>query len=205
MLTLRKKWRPNWTLLLWKPLFLFNNFLYDATNLFKFVEITLNRNKTIFYLFVFLFPFFTPVLSIVTGYGLDDRGVGVRFPVGSRIFSSQRRPNRLWSPPSLLSNGYRGFFPGGKEAGAWRWPLRLVSRPRNCGSIHPFPHTPLWHSAWLVKHKDKFTLHGTLLADLVFLNFAAWDFKIRLLNIFSCWSTAVFRVMRLVWRSLPVR
>jgi hypothetical protein len=40
-----------------------------------------------------------------TGYGLDDRGVVVRVPVGSRIFSSPRWPDRLWSPPSLLFNG----------------------------------------------------------------------------------------------------
>jgi hypothetical protein len=53
------------------------------------------------------------VVGIVTGYGLDDRGVGVRVPVGSRIFSSPRRPDRLWSSPSLLSSGY-----GGKLAGA---------------------------------------------------------------------------------------
>jgi hypothetical protein len=48
------------------------------------------------------------VVGIATGYGLDDRGVGVRFPVESRIFSSPRRPDRLWGPPNLLSNGYRG-------------------------------------------------------------------------------------------------
>jgi hypothetical protein len=36
------------------------------------------------------------VVGIATGYGLDDRGVGVRVPVGSRIFSSPRRPDRLW-------------------------------------------------------------------------------------------------------------
>jgi hypothetical protein len=38
--------------------------------------------------------------GIATGYGLDDRGVGVRVPVGSRIFSSPSRPDRLWGPPS---------------------------------------------------------------------------------------------------------
>jgi hypothetical protein len=34
--------------------------------------------------------------GIATGYGLGDREVGVRVPVGSRIFSSVRRPDRLW-------------------------------------------------------------------------------------------------------------
>jgi hypothetical protein len=46
-----------------------------------------------------------------TDYGLDDRGVGVPVPVGSRIFSSPQRPDRLWDPPIPLSNWYHGFFP----------------------------------------------------------------------------------------------
>jgi hypothetical protein len=50
------------------------------------------------------------VVGIVTGYGLDDRGVGFRVPLGSRIFPSPRRPNRLWGPPNLLSNEYRQIF-----------------------------------------------------------------------------------------------
>jgi hypothetical protein len=53
------------------------------------------------------------IAGIATGYGLDDRGFRVRVPVGSRIFSSPCRPNRLWGPLNLLSNGYRGFFPRG--------------------------------------------------------------------------------------------
>jgi hypothetical protein len=44
------------------------------------------------------------VVDIATSYGLDNRGVGVRVPVGSRIFSSSRYPDRLWGPPNLLSN-----------------------------------------------------------------------------------------------------
>jgi hypothetical protein len=52
-------------------------------------------------------------VDIATSYGLNDRGVGVRVPVRSRIFSSLRRPNRLRGPPSFLFNGYRGLFPRG--------------------------------------------------------------------------------------------
>jgi hypothetical protein len=92
-------------------------------------------------------------VSIATVRGLDDRGVGVRVPVGSRIFSSPRRPDRLWGPPNLLSNGCGGSFPGGE---ADHSPLLPMSR--KCGSIHPLPHTPSCRSALLVKHRENFTL-----------------------------------------------
>jgi hypothetical protein len=46
---------------------------------------------------------------IATGYGLDDRGVGVRVPVGSRIFASLYCPDWLWGP----SIGHKGLFPRG--------------------------------------------------------------------------------------------
>jgi hypothetical protein len=55
-------------------------------------------------------------VGIATGYGLDDLGVGVRVPLGSRIFSSPRCPDRLWGPFSRLSNGYRGAKRLGREA-----------------------------------------------------------------------------------------
>jgi hypothetical protein len=51
------------------------------------------------------------VVGIVTGYRLDDQGVGVQVTVGVRIFTSSRLPDRLWDPPNLLPNGYRGLFP----------------------------------------------------------------------------------------------
>jgi hypothetical protein len=56
--------------------------------------------------------------GIATDYGMDDRGVEVRAPVGLRIFTSPSRPNRLWGPHNLLFNGYRGLFRRGlKRAG----------------------------------------------------------------------------------------
>jgi hypothetical protein len=51
------------------------------------------------------------VVGIATCYGLDDQGVGVEVPVGVRIFTCPNRPDRLWGPPYLLSNGYRVLFP----------------------------------------------------------------------------------------------
>jgi hypothetical protein len=42
---------------------------------------------------------------------------------GSEFFSSPSCPERLWGPPSLPSDGYRGFFARGKAVGAWSWPL----------------------------------------------------------------------------------
>jgi hypothetical protein len=62
-------------------------------------------------------------VGMPTGYGLDDAGVRVRVPVGSRILSSPRSSNRLWGPPSLLSNGCRGSSPRVKATGAWSWLL----------------------------------------------------------------------------------
>jgi hypothetical protein len=57
-------------------------------------------------------------VGTATGYGLGDRGLGVRIPVDSRIFSSPNRPDLLWGSPNLLSSGYRRLSSGGKAAGA---------------------------------------------------------------------------------------
>ena len=62
--------------------------------------------------------------GIATRYGLDGPGIESRW---GRIFRT--RPNRPWGLPNLLYNGYR-VFPGGKAAGAWRWPPTPHLAPR---------------------------------------------------------------------------
>jgi hypothetical protein len=53
-----------------------------------------------------IYPILTrSVVGIATSYGLDDRGVRIPVPVGSKIFTSPYHPYRLWSPPALLCNG----------------------------------------------------------------------------------------------------
>jgi hypothetical protein len=50
-------------------------------------------------------------ICIATGYGLNDRGVGVRVPVGSSIIPSPWLPIGLCGLHSLLFNVYRRQFP----------------------------------------------------------------------------------------------
>jgi hypothetical protein len=104
-------------------------------------------------------------VSITTGFGLDDRGVGVRVNIGSRIFSSPSRPDRLWSS---LSSGYRGLFPRGQSGRGVKLTtdFYLMPRSRKCGSIHTLPHSPSWRIAYLVKHRDNFSLPYHINNDL---------------------------------------
>jgi hypothetical protein len=101
-------------------------------------------------------------VSLVLGYGLDDRGSNPGR--GSEFFSSLPRPDRLWNPPSLLSNGYWGFFPRGQSGWGLKLNtnLHLVPRSKNAWSYTSTPHYVfmLW---WLIKHRDNFTF--TLLED----------------------------------------
>jgi hypothetical protein len=76
--------------------------------------VILHRPKIILlHTVTFILIYSDSAVGIATGYGLEDGGFRVWVPVGSRIFSSPRHLDRLWGPPSLLSNGYRELFPRG--------------------------------------------------------------------------------------------
>jgi hypothetical protein len=63
-------------------------------------------------------------VGIALGCGLDYRGSRVRFPAGAGNFSLHHRvQNGSGAHPASYPIGTRGSFPGGKAAGAWRWPL----------------------------------------------------------------------------------
>jgi hypothetical protein len=81
-------------------------------------------------------------VGIASGYRLDYRGIGVRVPVGSRIFFSPR-PERYW-----VQWAPRALSPGVKRQGlqADHSPLTSAEVKKN-GSIHRLPHTPSWPSA----------------------------------------------------------
>jgi hypothetical protein len=69
--------------------------------------------------------------------------IGVRFLVGWRIFTFLYRPDRFWSPPSLLFNGIQGLFPRGRNGRDVKLTsnLQLVpkSRKRRSTSMYPLP------------------------------------------------------------------
>jgi hypothetical protein len=52
----------------------------------------------------------------ITDYGLEIDDRGSKSDRGWELFSSTPRPDRLWSPPSLLFSGYQGLFSGDKAA-----------------------------------------------------------------------------------------
>jgi hypothetical protein len=77
---------------------------------------------------------------------------------GWEFFSSPPCPEQLWGPPSLLSNGYQGFFPLGQSSQGVKLTthLHLVPRSQMSGAIPLLPQYIFM--AWcLVKHRENFT------------------------------------------------
>jgi hypothetical protein len=86
-------------------------------------------------------------VGIATGYGLDDRGVGVLVPVGdfSLLLVVQTDSG---AHPASYPMGTGGSFPGVKRPGreAGRSPP-TSAEVKNTLSIPALPHTPSWRSA----------------------------------------------------------
>jgi hypothetical protein len=94
-------------------------------------------------------------VGIETGYGLDPGSILGR---GKRFVPSPHRPDRLWGPTKLLSDGYRGFFPTGQSGrGVKLTTPHLLPRSR---MMELYLHSPLH------LHGDNFTLH-TLDKELI--------------------------------------
>jgi hypothetical protein len=83
-----------------------------------------------------------PVVSIATSYGLDDRGVGVRWGQEFSLLHVVQTGSGVHPTSYPMATG--GSFPRGVKLTT---DFQLVPRSRKCGSIHLLPHTPSWRSA----------------------------------------------------------
>jgi hypothetical protein len=71
-----------------------------------------------------------------------------------------------------------------------------MPRSRKFGFIHPFPHTPSWHSVKLVKHRDNFTflpIHLCHVQSKIFWDLHCAHSELRLKSL-QCSGTIVFGV-----------
>jgi hypothetical protein len=96
------------------------------------------------YLLIYLFIHvsFGSLDSVVIATRLRDGRSRVRIPA-----------DRLWDPTSLLLNGYRRFFPGGKVGGRdAKFPvhLNLVPKLRMSGAIPPLPPHACMECVWAI-------------------------------------------------------
>jgi hypothetical protein len=87
-------------------------------------------------------------VGTATSYGLDNSGY---IPGRGKIFSSAHDPVRLWSTPTILSNGCRGVELPGREADH---SPPSGAEVKNGGAIPLHPLMSSWHNALPIKHRD---------------------------------------------------
>jgi hypothetical protein len=99
-------------------------------------------------------------IGIATGYGLDDRMNGIRFPAGPGNISLRHHVQTgSGTHPASYPMGNRGSFRGGEMGAAWKWPLISIwcRGQRMRGAVLPLLQYVIM--AWcLVKHREDFTL-----------------------------------------------
>jgi hypothetical protein len=98
---------------------------------------------------------------MAAGYGLEDREVGIRVPVGSRIFSFPRRPDRLWGPPGLLK-----WVPGILSPGV-NGPGREADHPPQTNAevkknMDLYIHSPTFLHGVVLKDSDNITFYRSI-------------------------------------------
>jgi hypothetical protein len=99
------------------------------------------------------------VVGIAIGYGLDDRRVGVRVPVGSRIFCSQTSSRPALGPTQPPIQGVpRALSSGVKRP--WREFDHSLPTSAEVKKIWIYTTTPQYiFMGWcLIKHRENFTL-----------------------------------------------
>jgi hypothetical protein len=110
-------------------------------------------------------------VGVVTGYGMDDRMVGVRFLAVAGNFSIHHRVQTgSGAQPASYTMGSGSSFPGSKAAGAWNWPFisTCCRDQRMRRALPPLPHYVFM--AWrLVKHRDNLTF--TFINNITMLYF----------------------------------
>jgi hypothetical protein len=87
-------------------------------------------------------------VGTATGYGLEDRGVGVRVPEGSKVYLLHVVQAGSGVHPTSYPMSTWVFRRGQSGRGVkLTTHLQLMPTSRQCGSTHPLPHTPSWRSA----------------------------------------------------------